>query len=77
MIRTYLRKTANGQGAPCVCLANAGAAAKPPARFRFWRNRRKAASEASRSAGSVLSSDGGVGKSVKEENIAKAAVRPF
>lgn len=40
MIRTYLRKTANGRGAPCVCLANAGAAAKPPpARFRLWRNR--------------------------------------
>lgn len=46
-------------------------------RFRRRRKRRKAASEASRSAGSVLSSDGGVGKSVKEENIAKAAVRPF
>ena len=40
MIHTYLRKTANGRGAPCVCLANAGAAAKPPlARFRLWRNR--------------------------------------
>lgn len=46
-------------------------------RFRRRRKRRKAASEASRSAGSVLSSDGGVGKSAKEENIAKAAVRPF
>ena len=40
MIHTYLRKTANGRGAPRVCLANAGAAAKPPpARFRLWRNR--------------------------------------